>query len=73
MRRVLMLETDERPGLVAQLTAACTARGVSLDISTGPGHVLITFVADDALTAIVVAELRKVAGVSEVHPYEVAQ
>ncbi len=43
LRRVVLLETDERAGLVAALAAACAAQDVSLDIVTGPGHVLITF------------------------------
>jgi hypothetical protein len=38
-RRVMLLETDERAGLVAALTLACANAGVSLEITTGQGHV----------------------------------
>ena len=34
-RRVVLLETDERAGLVASLANVCAERGVSLDISSG--------------------------------------
>jgi len=72
MRRVLLLETDERAGLAAELTSACAARGVSLEISTGPGHVLLTFEADDETTTQAVDALKQVKGVDNVHPYSVA-
>ncbi len=72
MRRVILLETNERAGLAADLTAACAARGVSLEISTGPGHVLLTFEADDSTTALAVVALKKIAGVDSVHAYSVA-
>jgi hypothetical protein len=72
MRRVLLLETDERAGLAAALTSACAARDVSLEISTGPGHVLITFEADDQITEYTVGDLKKVGGVSNIHAYSVA-
>lgn len=71
-RRVVLLATDERAGLVAALAEACAARGVSLDISTGPGHVLITFAAGDELAQKTVDALRQVAGVASVHTYQVA-
>ncbi len=72
MRRVLLLETDERAGLAAALTSACAAKGVSLEISTGPGHVLLTFEAGDELAGEAVAVLREVDGVDNVHAYSVA-
>jgi hypothetical protein len=72
MRRVLLLETDERAGLAAAITSACTARHVSLEITSGPGHVLITFDADDDVTRSVVDDLKNVSGVDAVYPYEVA-
>lgn len=70
-RRVLLLETDERAGLVATLAAACAAQNVSLDIVTGPGHVLITFDAEDATLARLLPDLREVGGVTSVVPYTV--
>ena len=72
MRRVLLLETDERAGLAANLASACTARGVSLEISTGPGHVLLTFEADEETTVLAVEALKLIAGVDDVHAYSVA-
>ena len=72
VRRVVLLETDERPGLVAALAEACATRGVSLEISTGPGHVLITFAASDRDAEETLAALRSVAGVSDAHPYTVS-
>ena len=72
IRRVLLLETDERAGLVAALTAACAERGISLEISTGPGHVLITFQADDDMTAKAVTVLEGIGGVASVRAYAVA-
>jgi hypothetical protein len=71
MRRVLLLETDERAGLAAALTATCAAHGVSLEISTGPGHVLITFEAEESLTDEAVDALQQVDGVDSVHKYTV--
>jgi hypothetical protein len=70
-RRVVLLETDERAGLVAALAAACAAQAVSLDIVTGPGHVLITFDTDDATLALLLPELQDVAGVISAAPYTV--
>ena len=70
-RRVLLLETDERAGLVAALAAACAGQEVSLDIVTGPGHVLITFDAGDATLARLLPDLRGVGGVTSVVPYTV--
>lgn len=72
LRRVLLLETDERAGLVAALAAACAARDVSLEIVTGPGHVLITCAADDALVETLVPALQSVPGVVSLRPYSVA-
>lgn len=71
-RRVLLLTTDERSGLVAALAAACAAQDISLEIVTGPGHVLLTFAADDLALAHLVPTLRGVAGVLDLRPYTVA-
>ena len=70
-RRFLMLKTDERSGLVATLALACHELGVSLEITTGHNHILLTFNADQATTDSVVVALEKVPGVEEVHPYQV--
>jgi hypothetical protein len=69
---VFLLETDERAGLVASLAAACAARDVSLDITTGPGHVLLTFEATDRQVDALLADLAAVGGVTSVRPYVVA-
>ena len=71
-RRVVLLETDERSGLVASLAEACAQRNVSLEISTGPGHVLITFAADEVTTQTTLVALRAVPGVDQLHAYIVA-
>lgn len=71
-RRVLLLETDERAGLVAGLAAACAAQDVSLEIVTGPGHVLITFAAEDAALAALLPRLQAIPGVISLQPYVVA-
>ena len=71
LRRVVLLQTDERAGLVAALSAACAARGVSLDIVTGSGHVLVTFDTDDATLEHLLPEMRAVSGVVEATPYSV--
>jgi len=71
LRRVVLLQTDERAGLVAALSAACAARDVSLDIVTGPGHVLVTFDTDDATLEHLLPEMRAVSGVVEATPYSV--
>jgi hypothetical protein len=71
-RRVLLLETDERAGLVAGLAAACAGQDVSLEIVTGPGHVLITFAADDTTLATLLPHLKAVPGVISLLPYAVA-
>lgn len=71
-RRVLLLETDERAGLVAGLAAACAAQDVSLEIVTGPGHVLITFAAADDTLAALLPALEAVPGVISLRPYAVA-
>ncbi len=70
-RRVVLLQTDERAGLVAALAAACAARDVSLDIVTGPGHVLVTFDTDDTTLERLLPELQSVAGVVSATPYTV--
>lgn len=70
-RRVVLLQTDERAGLVATLAAACAAREVSLDIVTGPGHVLVTFDTDDATLERLLPEFESVAGVVSATPYTV--
>ena len=70
-RRVVLLQTDERAGLVAALAALCAAEDVSLDIVTGPGHVLITFDTDDATLAALLPKLSAVGGVTETTPYTV--
>ncbi len=71
LRRVVLLQTDERAGLVAALAAACAARDVSLDIVTGPGHVLVTFDTDDATLERLLPELQLVGGVVSATPYTV--
>lgn len=71
LRRVVLLQTDERAGLVAALSAACAARDVSLDIVTGPGHVLVTFDTDDETLEHLLPEMRAVSGVVEATPYSV--
>jgi hypothetical protein len=70
-RRVILLETDERAGLVAALADTCSQLGVSLEISTGIGHVLISFDADDSLAGAVAIALQGIGGVAGVHPYAV--
>jgi len=70
-RRVVLLETDERAGLVAALSAACAARSVSLDLVTGPGHVLITFDTDEPTLELLLPDLRAVGGVVMATPYTV--
>jgi hypothetical protein len=70
-RRVLMLETDERSGLVAELALACHKLGVSLEITTGHNHILLTFTADQKTTDSTVAALINVPGVESVFPYNV--
>jgi len=70
-RRVVLLETDERAGLVAALSAACAARSVSMDLVTGPGHVLITFDTDEPTLELLLPDLRAVGGVVMATPYTV--
>lgn len=70
-RRVVLLQTDERAGLVATLAALCAAEDVSLDIVTGPGHVLITFDTDEATLGTLLSKLSAVGGVIETTPYTV--
>jgi len=71
LRRVVLLETDERAGLVAALSAACAALDVSLDIVSGPGHVLITFDTDAPTLARLLPTLHAVGGVVSATPYTV--
>jgi len=47
-------------------------RNVSLEISTGPGHVLISFTGDEDTTKNVCDDFLKVTGVAAVQKYEVA-
>lgn len=70
-RRVLLLNTDERAGLVAALAVSCAERGVSLEITTGPGHVVLTFQADDSQVAELEIALPKIDGVIELKTYKV--
>jgi hypothetical protein len=70
-RRVVLLGTDERAGLVAAIAAQCHALGVSLEITTGISHVLLTFEATDRVADEVVAKLQTVAGVQDAHAYAV--
>ena len=70
-RRVLMLETDERAGLVSAISSACHAAGVSLEITTGLSHVLLTFDADGLTTERTAEALRALSGVAGVYPYTV--
>jgi len=71
-RRVVLLDTDERAGLVASIANTCAHKGVSLEIATGPGHVIISFAAEDATLEALVSTLRSIDGVNNVYPYEVA-
>ncbi len=71
LRRVVLLETDERAGLVAALSAACATSDVSLDIVSGPGHVLITFDTDAPTLARLLPDLQAVGGVVTATPYTV--
>ena len=71
-RRVVLLDTDERAGLVASIANTCADKGVSLEIATGPGHVIISFAAEDGTLETLVGTLRAIDGVSNVYPYEVA-
>ncbi|MDR3707954.1 MAG: hypothetical protein P4L33_06620 [Capsulimonadaceae bacterium] len=71
-RRVVLLKTDERAGLVADLAEVCRQKSVSLEISTGPGHVLLSFVADDDVNKAAKAALESITGVQSVHDYTVA-
>ena len=70
-RRVVLLETDERAGLVAELTVVCARHDLSLEITTGPAHVLLTFAADDSTVTAVRPALESVPGVQRVHFYQV--
>ncbi len=70
-RRVVLLQTDERAGLVAALAAACAAEDVSLDLVTGPGHVLITFDTDEVTLTALLPKLSAVGGVVSATPYTV--
>ena len=70
-RRVVLLETDERAGLVAELAVVCKAAGISLEITTGPAHVLLTFAADEQTLDDLRPSLESVHGVQRVHVYQV--
>ena len=70
-RRVVLLETDERAGLVAELAVVCKAAGISLEITTGPAHVLLTFAADEVTVDELRPCLEAVPGVERVHVYKV--
>ena len=70
-RRVMLLNTDERAGLVASLAAKCAERAVSLEISTGPGHVVLTFQADEATVEGLTGSLAEIEGVTAVKTYSV--
>jgi hypothetical protein len=70
-RRVALLNTDERAGLVAALAAACAERSISLEITTGPGHVVLTFQATDAQVTDLEYALGKIDGVIAVKTYPV--
>ena len=70
-RRVFLLDTDERGGLVASLALECHKLGVSIEITTGLNHILLTFQGDQKTTDSVVRALGVVPGVHHVHPYSV--
>lgn len=70
-RWVVLLQTDERAGLVAALAATCAAENVSLDIVTGPGHVLITFETDDATLSTLLPKFSAIGGVVSANSYTV--
>ncbi len=70
-RRVVLLETDERAGLVAELTVVCAAHGISLEITTGPAHILVTFAADDSTVETLQPRLEAVPGVERIRIYQV--
>jgi len=70
-RRVILLDTDERAGLVASIADACAARKVSLEIATGPGHVIVSCEADDSALDDLVKAFAAIDGVHAVHPYAV--
>ena len=70
-RRVVLLETDERAGLVAAIAAACAAQDVSLEITTGPGHVLLALTASDDALPSILSSLEAVPGVGGARSYVV--
>ena len=70
-RRVVLLETDERAGLVAELAVVCAAQGISLEITTGPAHVLLTFAAAEQTVDKLRPRLEAVPGVERVQVYQV--
>jgi hypothetical protein len=70
-RQVLMLDTDERSGLVAAIALECHKLGVSIEITTGHNHILLTFNSELSLTDSIVSSLAKVPGVNAVHLYDV--
>ena len=71
-RRVVLLDTDERAGLVASIANTCADKGVSLEITTGPGHVIVSFAAEDGTLGALIDALGAIDGVSNIYPYEVA-
>jgi len=58
------INTDERAGLVASLAAKCAEKAVSLEISTGPGHVVLTFQASEQTVADLSLSLSDIEGLS---------
>lgn len=72
-RWVLLLETDERAGLVAAISRCCAEANVSLEITTGPQHVLLTCRCNEAVLHEALEALRMVDGVASVQFYEVIE
>jgi len=70
-RRVVLLQTDERAGLVAAIADACAERGISLDIATGPGHVLISIAMEETGLEPLLAAFRAIPGVASAYSYVV--
>lgn len=72
LRHVLLLRTDERAGLVAAIARSCADRNISLEITTGPGHVLITATTSQDSIDALRTDFLAIPGVEDVHTYEVA-
>lgn len=70
-RRVMLLNTDERAGLVASLAAKCAEKAVSLEISTGPGHVVLTFQSNEQTVEDLNSSLSEIDGVVDIKTYSV--